>query len=484
MNLYLIFLFAYAVLLIVVGLLVSRRVKKAADFFVAGRTLGPGLLATTFLAANIGAGSTVGASGLGYRFGLSAWWWVGSAAIGSFILAATVGPKIWVIAEKYQFDTVGDYLDRRYSRAVRATVAVLLWLGTLAILAAQLIAIAWILDVVAGLPKWQGCLLGGLVVVTYFAAGGLLTAVWVNLIELIVLLTGLLVAIPFALDNLGGWPAAVQQVSSRFASAAEADRFFSFTGIGLKGILAYVVILVPSFIVSPGLIQKVYGARDQRAVRLGVGLNALALFFFAVVPPLFGVFAFARYPGLANPELALPTVLKEMLPLWLGVLVLAAIFSAEISSCDAILFMLSTSLSVDLYKTFLNPRVTEKRLLAVSRATAVVAGLLGVAVAILLPSIISALTIFYGLLAVALFVPLLLGLYWRSISARAALVSILGAVPATFVVDRWTAGQGWGPLSPHALGILVGLALALVATFLFHSRIQSPGERETGAADE
>ena len=484
MNLYLIFLFAYAVLLIVVGLLVSRRVKKAADFFVAGRTLGPGLLATTFLAANIGAGSTVGASGLGYRFGLSAWWWVGSAAIGSFILAATVGPKIWVIAEKYQFDTVGDYLDRRYSRAVRATVAVLLWLGTLAILAAQLIAIAWILDVVAGLPKWQGCLLGGLVVVTYFAAGGLLTAVWVNLIELIVLLTGLLVAIPFALDNLGGWPAAVQQVSSRFASAAEADRFFSFTGIGLKGILAYVVILVPSFIVSPGLIQKVYGARDQRAVRLGVGLNALALFFFAVVPPLFGVFAFARYPGLANPELALPTVLKEMLPLWLGVLVLAAIFSAEISSCDAILFMLSTSLSVDLYKTFLNPRVTEKRLLAVSRATAVVAGLLGVAVAILLPSIISALIIFYGLLAVALFVPLILGLYWRSISARAALVSILGAVPATFVVDRWTAGQGWGPLSPHALGILVGLALALVATFLFHSRIQSTGGRETGAADE
>jgi SSS family solute:Na+ symporter len=475
LNLYLIFLLAYAVLLIVVGLLVSRRVKKAADFFVAGRTLGPGLLATTFLAANIGAGSTVGASGLGYRFGLSAWWWVGSAAIGSFILAATVGPKIWALAEKYQLDTVGDYLDRRYSRAIRATVAVLLWLGTLAILAAQLIAIAWILDVVAGLPKWQGCLLGGLVVVTYFAAGGLLTAVWVNLVELIVLIAGLLVALPFALDHLGGWPAAVEQVSSHLAGGAEADRFFSFTGIGLKGILAYVVILVPSFIVSPGLIQKAYGARDQRAVRLGVGLNALALFFFAVVPPLFGVLAFARYPELANPELALPTVLKEMLPLWLGVLVLAAIFSAEISSCDAILFMLSTSLSVDLYKTFLNPRVTEKKLLAISRATAVVAGLLGIALAIRLPSIISALTIFYGLLAVALFVPLLLGLYWRRASARAALVSILGAVPTTFVLDRWTAGQGWGILSPPALGILVGLLLAFITTLAFPPRREPRG---------
>src|SRR5213592_4029190 len=91
-------LIIYSVLFIGFGLLISRRVKNADDFLVAGRRLGPGLLATTFLAANIGAGSTVGAAGLGYAFGWSAWWWVGSAGIGSFILANTVGPKIWTLA--------------------------------------------------------------------------------------------------------------------------------------------------------------------------------------------------------------------------------------------------------------------------------------------------------------------------------------------------------------------------------------------------
>jgi SSS family solute:Na+ symporter len=276
----------------------------------------------------------------------------------------------------------------------------------------------------------------------------------------------------------------VEQISSRFNDAEQARHYFSFAGIGLKGILGYVVILVPSFIVSPGLIQKIYGAKDSRAVRLGVGFNALVLFFYAAVPPLFGLLAFARYPELGNPELALPTVLKEMLPLWLGVLMLAAIFSAELSSCDAILFMLSTSLSVDLYKTFLNPEVSEKKLLAVSRATAVVAGLLGVGLAILLPTIISALTIFYGLLAVALFVPLILGLYWQRVSARAALLSIMGGVATTLLVDRWTAGQGWGVLSPHAVGILVGLLLALVTTLVFNSRRPYSLEPEAGASDE
>src|SRR5262245_61011153 len=179
-------LLAYSVLLVGFGLLVSRRVKKADDFLVAGRRLGPGLLGTTFLAANIGAGSTVGATGLGYVYGMEAWWWVGCAGIGSLILANTVGPKIWVLAAKYGWRTVGDFLDHRFNRTVRGLVAVLLWFGALMILAGQLIAISQILEVVAGLPKWQGCLIGGIVAATYFAAGGLLTSVWVNLIQLIV----------------------------------------------------------------------------------------------------------------------------------------------------------------------------------------------------------------------------------------------------------------------------------------------------------
>src|SRR5437870_8069209 len=190
MNLQIAVLIAYSALLIGFGFFVSRRVKKADDFLVAGRSLGPGLLAATFLAANIGAGSTVGATGLGYVYGFGAWWWVGCAGIGSFNLANTVGPKIWTLAKKNGWRTVGDFLEYRYHRSVRGVIALLLWAGTLMILAGQLIAISQLLEVVAGLAKWKGCLIGGIVVTTYFAAGGLLTSVWVNLIQLTVKLTG------------------------------------------------------------------------------------------------------------------------------------------------------------------------------------------------------------------------------------------------------------------------------------------------------
>src|SRR5918993_478705 len=102
------------------------------------------------LVANIGAGSTVGAASLGYRQGLSAWWWNGSAGIGSLLLAWWIGPRIWREAELREYLTVGDFIEAHYGRSTRALTSALLWLGTLVILAAQLIGVASILHVVAG----------------------------------------------------------------------------------------------------------------------------------------------------------------------------------------------------------------------------------------------------------------------------------------------------------------------------------------------
>src|SRR5215467_15208474 len=94
MNLHLIVLVIYSLALMALGLWIGRRVRGASDFFVAGRGLGAGLVFSTMLAANIGAGSTVGATALGYANGLSAWWWVGSAGLGSLVLAFLIGPSI------------------------------------------------------------------------------------------------------------------------------------------------------------------------------------------------------------------------------------------------------------------------------------------------------------------------------------------------------------------------------------------------------
>jgi SSS family solute:Na+ symporter len=452
-NVHLALLLGYSALLIGLGLWLGRRVSGTKDFFVAGRRLGPGLIFSTMLAANIGGGSTVGATGLGYLDGASAWWWVGSAGFGSVILAAWIGPAIRALAERHDLRTVGDFLEMRYGRSVRAVVSLLLWVGSLAILAGQLIAIAWILNVVTGLPKVAGCIIGGLVVTIYFSAGGLLASAWINMIQLAVKLGGFAVAMPLALAGIGGWSgvAAIRPPS--------ADYWNPWRG-GASGVM-YLAMLGPAFVVSPGLLQKIYGARDDRAVRLGVGLNAVALLLYAAVPALLGMIARARFPALTNHELALPMLLMYGVPPVVGSLGLAAVFSAEISAADAVLFMLTTSLARDFYARFVNPGADDRRVLAVTRGTAIGAGITGVALAILSPTIIGVLSIFYTLLGVSLFVPILAGLYTRAGTAE-ALASIACGIVSVVVVQVMSAGQGLGGLTPALAGLMAALAGFLV----------------------
>jgi SSS family solute:Na+ symporter len=347
---------------------------------------------------------------------------------------------------------VGDFLEHRYGRSVRAFIAVLLWIGTLSILAGQLIAMAEILQVVTGAPRWVGALIGGIVMTAYFSAGGLIASAWVNLVQLIVLVVGFAIALPWALAAAGGWEAVVA------AAPPDAPRYMSFMDGGRSG-WVYLALLGPAFVISPGLIQKVYGAVNERAIRTGLLAAGLALMVFAFAPALLGMIARVYDPSLVHHEQALPLVLTTALPPLFGMLGLAAVFSAEISSADAILFMLSTSLSKDLYHRFVNPEATDEQVLRVARGAALVGGLLGVGLAVVLPSVIGSLTIFYSLLSVSLFVPVVAALYLRRPGTVEAMAAIGAGLAALFVARL----AGLAEMSRLLEPTLVGLVVSAIA---------------------
>jgi SSS family solute:Na+ symporter len=391
---------------------------------------------------------------------LSAWWWNGSAAIGSLVLALWVGPRIWRLARDHNFLTAGDFLEYRYNGAVRGIVSSLIWVGTIAILSGQLIAGAAVLTVVAGTSRLTGALIGGVVMTVYFVAGGLLSSAWVNVVQLVVLLGGLLVALPIALANVGGFAgiAATPGLPESYWS------FFYSSGAGSGW--AFVALLTPAFIISPGLLQKAYGAASERDVRVGIGAQAVALMMFAFIPVTFGMIARAADPAIASPNLVLPSVLLEQLPVWVGALALAAVFSAEVSTCDAILFMLATSLSKDLYKRFVNPGADDGRVLLVARLAAVAGGAAGVIGAVQLATVVGALSIFYSLLGVSLFVPVAAGLMTGRGGSVEALASIAAGISTLLAVHLATDGRGFGIFNPNLLGLAaaaLGFTIVLLA---------------------
>lgn len=458
MTIHLPLILLYSVLLVGFGLWVGRRVQSTEGFFVASRGLGPGLLFATLIAANIGAGSTVGAAGLGYSNGLAAWWWVGAAAIGSLVQAFWIGPRMRRVAQEHGLRTVGDYLELRFGAPVRVVVAALLWLGTLAILSGQLMAMSFVLTAVAGTAKWVGCLVGGVVVTLYFTAGGLLSSAWVNVVQVAVKFLGFALAFPVALLTIGGWDAVV-------ASVPQDPGYWSFWENGSSGWI-YLALLGPAFIVSPGLLQKIFGARDDRTVRIGVGLNALVLLLFAAVPPLMGMMARAAHPGLPNPELALPTLLVHDMPALIGALGLAALFSAEVSTADTILFMLATSLSQDLYRRWIRPSATDQQVLRVARFAAIAGGVLGIVLALMAQTIIGTLSFFYGVLGVTLFVPIVGGLLTGRLGQREAFAAIGGGILVMLALQlgRLDGAPRW--LTPAFAGVGVSIVIAALMLWL------------------
>jgi solute:Na+ symporter, SSS family len=446
---------------VALGLWTARLVRTSGDFFVASRRLGPGLIFASMLAANIGSGATVGVAGLAYRDGISAWWWSGSAGLASLVLAFWVGPRIWTLAREHGFLTTGDFLEFRYGPSVRGVISVLLLLGSLAILAGQIIAGAAILNVVTGAPRWVGSVIGGAIMTIYFTAGGLLGTALVNTVQLVVMLVGFLLALPFVVNAAAG-PAAL------FASAPPNFSDIAFSaGPGSGWTLLFLT--GPAFIVSPGLIQKSYGAASASALRLGVAFNAIALMLFAFAPVLLGIGARVLLPGIDDPNLVLPTLLREQLPAWLGALALAAVFSTEVDTCDAILFMISTSASKDLYKRHLRPDATDAELLRVARIAAVAGGTLGVLLSVYLSTVIGALTIFYSLLGVSLFVPVIGGLYTRRADSAAALAAIAAGV-GTLLAVRFGRGSSYAWLDPSLAG-LAAAAIAFITVAMVRRRI-------------
>ncbi len=355
---------------------------------------------------------------------------------------------------------MATYLEDRYGGTVRGVIAALmLAIGTLAILAGQLIAGAAVLEVVAGLPKWQGVAIGGVAMTVYFTAGGLLSSAWVNAVQLAVLFGGF----PDRhADGAGAaWAASTASPQRPACPATYFDPLYSagafsgwtmllLLGTRLRGLAR------PR---SEGLRRRKRAGRAHRRWRAG---DCAA----GVLVPAGPARAWPRactIPASTSTNVVLPTVmLTRLAGAGLAHWRWPPIFSAEVSTCDAILFMLSTSMSQDRLSAIHQPRGAPDEVLRVAaRLAAVTAGvLLAMFVAVQLSTVVDALRIFYSLLIATLFVPVAGGLLWPSAPAsREAMAAIVGGMAALLAVQFGTNRTGWW--DPGLWG-LIGSAVGFV----------------------
>ncbi|MDD3564760.1 MAG: sodium:solute symporter family protein, partial [Methanothrix sp.] len=322
----------YLLAMTAVGARAARRSKTVEGFFLAERGLAPAALAATLAATILGASSTLGIAGLGFREGLTGAWWLLSGTAGLLVLSIFLAEKV---RETGCF-TLPELLGATYDRRVRLAASALILASWVGIIAAQIVASGKLLGILFGPRQEVFIVASALVFVGYTALGGQRSIVKTDAVQLLILLLGL---------ALVSWRAF--QLAGPDLLAGQS--FPTSEARGWPEVTSLLLVVGSAYLVGPDIYSRLFSASDPGTARRASLAAALILVPLAFVITSLGIAARLLFPAIL-PEEALPVLMAETLsPLGAGI-VAAALLSALLSSADTTLLTATSILALDLFQ--------------------------------------------------------------------------------------------------------------------------------------
>lgn len=457
----LVIIFLYMVLTVVVGLVSSKRkqAKKAQqsndDFLMAGKSLGPLVLAGTLFAANTGGASTTGIATNVYSYGLSAAWYVIAAGIG-FVLVSFIAPYF----RKAQASTVPQIISKRYGKASHIFTAFTSIAALFMATGAQIIATASIINVVTGLSFQAAAVIITIVVIAYTMVGGFASVAAANLMHVLFITVGMTIAMFVMVSNeaVGGFAALFSKASAVTDANGVNMNLLSMTKVGVPTIIGYIAMYFMTFPTGQEIVQTYCSAKDGKSAKVGSVIAGLLSAAYAIVPAIIGLVAYVCIDGYAvsAQKNALADATMTFAPAIVAGIVLAAVVAATMSSASGNMIGTATMFTNDVFRPYINGgKQDDKKEIWISRVVMVVVGGVGLTVALTASNIISVMMGAFALRSAGPFAAFICGLFYKNVTQRAGFVSI---VAGTVVAAIWiyVLGTPWG-LSAMVPGGIVAL---------------------------
>ena len=438
----------YAVSIFLLAQWVSREKsghqKNSQDYFLAGRSLPWWAIGSSLIAANISAEQIIGMSGSGYVIGLG----IASYEWMSALTLIIVGKFFLPIFLKNRIYTMPEFLQRRYGRSVQLVLAIF-WLGVYVFV--NLTSILWLgataFHTVAGVSLGGALVALGVFAGAYALYGGLKAVAMTDAVQVTLLVLGGLVIAYIALDRISGghgpW-SGFEILLHRFPGhfrmiLPPSDPNYKDLP-GLSVLIGGMWVMNLSYWgFNQYIIQRALGAKDTREAQRGIVLAAFLKLLTPVLVVLPGIAALVLAPHLGRPDQAYPT-LMTLLPSGLLGLVFAALLAAIIASMGSKINSIATIFTMDLYKQAV-PNASEKHLVVVGRATAIIALIAAMLAAKpLLGNFDQAFQYiqeFTGFFTPGICVIFLLGMFWPRATSAGALTAAIGSAAISFVYKIW-----------------------------------------------
>jgi len=326
----------YVIFQFALGAWVSRRMSSDHDYILAGRSLGPGLVAFSVFATWFGAEAIVASAGEIYAKGLSGGltdpFGYGAAVIVVGILLAA---PLW----RRGIVTYADMVRARYSPAVEKLFVIVLLPGSILWAAAQVRAFGQILASTSGMEVGTAILVAAALVGAYSVVGGLLADAITDVVQGIAVMVGLVVLTVFVATAMGGFEAAVAKLGPDRLSLAQSVED------GPYDLVEKLAIVLCGSLVSVELISRFLGARTAAVAASGTIVGGLMYLAMGLFPVFLGLVGPTLIQGLHVPEQIVPKLAEAHLPAFAYALFVGALVSAILSVVHAALHAPAAQLS-------------------------------------------------------------------------------------------------------------------------------------------
>jgi SSS family solute:Na+ symporter len=453
----------YFGIVLYIGFYFWHKNKTREDYYVGNRSIPYTHVGMSIVATDVGGGFSIGLGGLGFLIGLSGSWLLFTGLVGAWLSAILVIPRIKKIDSKEGMLTFPDFLRYHYNGRVATAAAIISGIGYLGFTGGQILAGAKLaagtifINVSFMDPVQLSLYIMTAVVIIYTVLGGLKAVIYTDTFQWIILLGGLLFfGIPFAYFEVGGWQAMQQQLPSEF---------LTLSNITVVQFVNWFFTIVPIWFVAMTLYQRIFACADVKSARKAFYIAGILEYpLMAFIGVFLGMIAKIFFP-FADAEMGMPMLLKNVLPIGVRGIVIAAYFSAILSTADSCLLASSGNFVNDIVERLLRKKHSHKTMVRLSQVITFIIGGTTFIIAQSFGTVLEIILHAYSFMVSGLLVPTLAAYFLKRKDSTAAFTSMFGGGTLTLWIIFSKIQTPLG-LDASVFGILFSALLFIMVTFI------------------
>jgi SSS family solute:Na+ symporter len=461
---------AYMIGLLAVGFYFLKKNKNTDDYFVSNRNMSKWHIGLSVVATDVGGGFSIGLGGLGFVMGISGSWMLFTGLIGAWLSAVLLIPKVYKLGYSLKLTTFPQLFGHYYNAKVALVAGIISAIGYLGFTSSQILAGAKLAAAsFVGLDIQTALLIMGLVTIVYTVLGGMTAVIYTDTVQWIVLMFGLIfVGIPISYNAVGGWNA---------ISSTLKPELLSLTSIRWQSIVNWSVTIIPIWFVGMTLYQRIYASRSESDAKKAWFIAGLfewpIMAFMGVLLGLFsrvaaeqGMFSDLGFASaeMMDPELGLPLLLRQILPIGLMGIMMSAYFSAILSTADSCLMAASGNMLTDILQKIFPRLEGSPRVLQFAQVLTLLLGIFAIVLAASMENVLELMLYSYAFMVSGLLVPLVAAMFFGQKDWRPAIASMISGGFTTIFLTNLDVSLPLG-LDANIFGISISLIVFISFSF-------------------